>query len=148
MHRLLLSFLLPLLLALALPACESEPARARCPQCGMFTDAAPRWLVGLTGPDGTEHTFDSPKCMVRWMRSDDGRGSSLAWVTEYYSQERRPVVNIRFVLGSDVESPMGRDLVPITGQEAATRFSGDHGGMAVVTLGDITDEMLAGLDPQ
>lgn len=141
--------LVPLVLVFSLlGACESEPSRARCPQCGMFTDAAPRWRVGLTGPDGAEHTFDSPKCMVRWMHGDDGRGASLAWVTEYYTQERRPVANIHFVVGSDVESPMGRDLVPVAGREAATRFSADHGGTAVLTLADITDEILASLDPQ
>ncbi len=32
------------------------------------------------------------------------------------------------MLGSDVQGPMGRDLVPVQGREAAERFARDHQG--------------------
>ncbi len=161
--------LLPLALTLALVACGERSAEAgaaergshmRCAQCGMRLDTAPQWRAGL----GEDTGFDSPKCLFRWTASQ-GRGTETAWFTEYYSSERKPLVDLVFVVGSDVLSPMGDDLVPVEGRGSdvlspmgddlvpvegrvrAELFVRDHGGR-IVTPGQVDAVLLRSLDPR
>jgi len=136
-----------LLLTLALVAgCHRDaPERVRCAQCGMYVDLAPRWNAGALDASGAEVRFDSPKCMLRWTRSERGAGARDVWVTEYYTQQRQPLEGIVFVVGSDLPSPMGNDLVPVGDAEMAARFVADHGGHAVAADG-VDDDLLGGLD--
>ena len=132
---------------LLVSACgESDPPPsstgndARCAQCGMRVDVAPQWRAGL----GDDVLFDSPKCLFRWA-AREGRGTETAWFTEYYSSERKPLVDLVFVVGSDVLSPMGDDLVPIEGAVRAELFVRDHGGR-IVTPGRVDAVLLRSLD--
>ena len=38
---------------------------------------------------------------------------------------------VLYVVGSDVLGPMGADLVPVSGPDAAKRFASEHGGRVV-----------------
>ncbi len=136
-----LALLLPLLLACGDDEPTPEPSSAtRCAQCGMPVDTAPQWRAGL----GDDTLFDSPKCLFRWA-ARQGRGTETAWFTEYYSGERKPLVDLLFVVGSDVLSPMGDDLVPIEGQVRAELFVRDHGGR-ILPPGRIDAVLLRSLD--
>ena len=131
-----------------LVACSSgEPeanaqAAARCAHCGMVVPPDSTWRAGLTTSSGEALLFDAPKCMFRILRGDRGRGARDPWVIEYYSSQRRPAPSLLYVLGSDVESPMGRDLVPIEGRERAERFMRDHHGQRVLTFDEVTSPIL------
>ena len=130
--------------ALVLLACSSaEPeasaqATARCAHCGMRVPADSTWRAGLSTASGEALLFDAPKCMFRVLRGERGANARDAWVIEYYSSERRPASSLLYVLGSDVESPMGRDLVPIEGRERAERFLRDHHAQRVLTYDEVT----------
>ena len=50
-----------------------------------------------------------------------------------------------YVIGSDLESPMGRDLVPVRGREEAERLRDDHHGEAVLSYDEVTSEVVEGL---
>ena len=115
----------------------------RCSKCGMDVESAPRWIAGLTREDGTDQRFCSPRCLFAWRHQTGAEGT--LWVTEYYSQQRMPAVELHFVVGSDVVGPMGSALVPVAGQEAAEQFRHDHGGERVVELSEITVELLQSL---
>lgn len=130
----------------ALVACGSpRDERPRCAQCGMYADDAPQWAASAREPGGATLHFDGPKCLLRYVAAA-GAGRDLALtVTEYYSQTSRPADGLLYVRGSDVRSPMGRDLVPVDGQEAAAEFARDHGG-DVLTFAEITPAVLAGLE--
>ncbi len=91
----------------------------------MRTDTAPRWVAGL-GDD----RFDAPKCLFRYA-ADQGTDPIGGWVTDYYGGTRRQIGEVTFVAGSDVQSPMGDDLVPLLGHSQAERFIADHGGRAL-----------------
>lgn len=132
---------------MALVACgSSTDERPRCAQCGMYADAAPQWVANAHEPGGVVRHFDGPKCMFRYAAAAGaGRDLELS-VTEYYSQTTQPAEGLLYVRGSDLRSPMGRDLVPLDGREAAAEFTRDHGG-DVLTFGEITPAVLAGLDP-
>ncbi len=108
----------------------------------MLVDQAPRWIAGLTDPQGRPDRFCCERCMFAYWRSPQGEGSRDAWVTEYYTQQRRPVGDVLFVSGSDVVGPMGKALVPIAGRAAAEQFKQDHYGDRILTADEITLELL------
>jgi copper chaperone NosL len=118
------------------------PAGDRCRKCGMVVDDHPRWVAGLTDERGAEERFCSPRCMFAHWRSPAGAAGRDAWVTEYYTQQRLPVEEVRFVIGSDVMGPMGRALVPVAGQAAAEGFLQDHHGSRILAADEIVAELL------
>lgn len=134
------------LLAAALSIFGCSPAGSsdtpRCEICGMAIDADSGWRAGAVGASGPL-AFDTPKCLFRYTH----RHGSVEgpWVTEYYSQERRPAARLFYVVGSDLEGPMGRDLVPVGGAPEAERFASDHHGTQVLAYGEVTPEVVADL---
>jgi len=124
MRRPLGAFLLAVLLACA---CGAEPDRPRCAHCGMRVDPASPFRTGATDAQGAERSFDSPKCLLRWLHGE-GRGAREPWAIGYYTGGRRPAAELFWVEGGDVRGPMGRDLVPVEDGPRAERFAGDHGG--------------------
>ena len=57
-----------------------------------------------------------------------------------HSQERRPALEMLYVRGSDLESPMGHDRVPVDGRDAAERLRVDHRGERVLSWDEIDAE--------
>ena len=113
-------------------ACGSSPrGRERCAQCGMYVDLSPRWQGGATTQAGANVHFDTPICLLTFLRAREGAGARDAWVTDYYAQRRLAVADARFVEGTDVVGPMGRELVPVADDAAALRMLHDHHGRAV-----------------
>ena len=97
----------------------------RCATCGMKIDSASPWVSYVT-IDGKEQAFDTPSCALKaWQKAASRVGG--ARFREYYSQELKPVEELRFVRGSDVIGPMGPDLVPVAATTAG-RFARDHNG--------------------
>lgn len=128
-------FLLSLsLFALAI-SCSDEPERARCSECGMFIDAESEWTVR-----SGETAYDSPKCAFR----AEGSAAELRF-SEYYGSGSQGGAGLRFVVDSDVQGPMGVDLVPVT-PERVEHFIADHGGRAV-EFGDVDAALLESLRP-
>jgi copper chaperone NosL len=124
-----------------LAAC-SEPSanaqNARCELCGMRIEPDSGWRSG-----GASLRFDSPKCLFRY-RHERGEVRE-PWMIEYYTQRRRPAEGLFYVIGSDLEGPMGRDLVPVEGREAAERLRRDHHGDRVLSYAEVTREVAASL---
>jgi nitrous oxide reductase accessory protein NosL len=114
----------------------SDPgAEARCPVCGMFVGKYRNWWAAVVLKDGTTVYFDGPKDLFRYVfeigRYRPAGGSDEVaemFVTEYYSVRPLPVGEVYFVTGSDVLGPMGKELIPVAGLEAARTFQRDHGG--------------------
>jgi nitrous oxide reductase accessory protein NosL len=123
-----------------LAACGSEStaqtASSRCDLCGMRLDPSSGWRSGGRAQSGAEVRFDSPKCLFSYHHREGGVRDP--WFIEYYSQERRAGRDLFFVLGSDVQGSMGRDLVPVQGREAAERFSREHHGARVIPFDDVS----------
>ena len=126
-----------LLLAAACDSGERAAAQTeRCDLCGMVVPEESGWNAGGVGVDAQPLHFDTPKCLFRHVHT---RGAvNEPWVTEYYAQERREADALFYVLGSDVRGPMGRDLVPIEGHDAAERFRSEHEGEAVLAYDAVT----------
>lgn len=108
----------------------------RCANCGMRVESDSRWRAGGESADGDALAFDTPKCLFRY-RQEVGEVRE-PWVIEYYSQERRPAADLLYVRGTDLQGPMGADLVPVDGREAAERLRDDHGGDAILAFDEVT----------
>ncbi len=140
-----------LLLLLAAPfntvfAADSVPPgkEDRCPVCGMFVAPYPNWVASIAFQDGSRVFFDGPKDMVRYYltfaqynKSRTLDDVSDVFVTEYYSTRPMDARKVFFVIGSDVLGPMGKELVPIDGREAAETFLRDHRGEKITTFEEI-----------
>lgn len=125
-----------ILAVLLLAACGADAeAPARCDLCGMRVDASSGWRAGGTRADGAALSFDTPKCLFRYRHT---RGAiTEPWVIEYYTQARRPAAGLFYVIGTDLEGPMGRDLVPVAERDAAEQLLADHHGERVLTFDEI-----------
>ncbi len=119
-------------------ACGGEPSGDRCPRCGMENAPSIRFNAGF----GDDATFDSAKCMLRTHVETPG---AAPWVTDYYARTRVPLDEAFLVIGSDVLSPMGHDLIALGTEAAATDFVRDHGG-EVKRAADVNGALLRGLE--
>ena len=119
---------------LVLSAC-GDSEQERCDTCGMLVTPDNGWRAGAEGV-----AFDAPKCLFRHVHRHGAL--SEPWVIEYYSQERRDARELLFVSGSDLESPMGRDLVPVEGRESAEQLQRDHGGEQILTYDEVGSELI------
>lgn len=124
--------------ALAAPP-ERPGPKDRCPVCGMFVAPYHNWMSVAVSSSGARYYFDGPKDMFRFLsdqktyrpKADAGNPLQL-WVTEYYSTRLVKAEDVFFVVGSDVNGPMGPELVPIAGKDAAETFLRDHGGRSIM----------------
>jgi nitrous oxide reductase accessory protein NosL len=64
------------------------------------------------------------------------------WVTEYYTTKPTDAREVFFVVGTSLVGPMGLDLIPVRGKTAAETLKKDYQGEVIVTLDEVTDEML------
>lgn len=135
--------ILALLGCLAAPATAAEPPRPgpddRCAVCGMRVAPFPQWVAVLEFRDGRRFYFDGPKDLFVALfdlgATIPGASSeqvSRVYVTEYYSTRLLPATEVLFVTGSDVLGPMGKELVPVAGREAAETFRRDHAGEKIM----------------
>ncbi|MEN8135669.1 MAG: nitrous oxide reductase accessory protein NosL [Thermodesulfobacteriota bacterium] len=125
-------------------AVEKPGNRDRCPVCGMFVAPYPSWLATIAFNDGSQLFFDGPKDLFRfyldWPAKESRQKSDITaiYVTEYYSTRLMKIAEVLFVTGSDVYGPMGQELVPVAGREAAAGFMRDHRGTKIITFEQVS----------
>jgi nitrous oxide reductase accessory protein NosL len=119
---------------------EAVPGpKERCPVCGMSVAGYPNWIATAVFQDGSQVFFDGPKDLFNYffdLSAYGRRAEEIAdlFVTEYYTTERLPAREVFFVAGSDVLGPMGQELVPVKGREAAESFFLDHRGDRILSF--------------
>ncbi len=149
----LLALALFLLALPAVPARASTPdetvtPQSRCAVCGMFVAKYKNWLTGIHFTDGTEKYFDGVKDMMAFYFSPEKYGGpgrdkiDRIQVRDYYTMQWIDGRKAFYVIGSDVMGPMGKELIPFAGREAAETFRKDHKGTRVLTFDQITDDLI------
>jgi len=125
----------------------------KCPVCGMFVAKYPDVVAEVVYRDGGYAVFDGAKDMFKFLfnlrsHAPSRTASDIAaiYVTDYYSLS--PVDGRRawYVLGSDVHGPMGRELIPFEAEKEAREFMTDHKGQRLLRFGEVTPELVKGLD--
>lgn len=119
---------------------EAPRSDERCDLCGMRIEATSEWRAGGASADGEELHFDAPKCLFRYHLTRGG--VQRPWVIEHYSQEHADAEALLYVTGTELYSPMGSDLVPVRGREAAEGLRIDHHGDAIHTFGEVTEPVI------
>lgn len=142
-----------------------------CDQCGMVIENHPG-PAGQTyfeeGPDDRDGPawFCSGVCTSTYTldREDEGWSTIVVYLTDYAAvdyefstEDGRPFISahleakafadareLTLVVGSDVRSSMGPDLVPFGERDAAEAFAADHGGH-LVAHDDVDRDLLAGM---
>lgn len=129
------------------------PEKEKCPVCGMFVAKYPKWAAMAELQDGRKFWFDGVKDLMKFYLEADRYGvtappadfAGLA-VTDYYTLAAVPAQQAWYVTGSNVFGPMGNELVPFAGEQDARTFLADHFGERVLTFGQITADLVHGLD--
>jgi len=153
-YSLILAILYVLFLAVPMSfAADKKPVMVKktdkCPVCGMFVAGYRNWIAEIVFTDGTYAVFDGPKDMFRYYLNVKKYNSSKTsadisniYVTEYYSTEMMDARKVFFVQGSDVNGPMGSELVPLATEGAAKDFMKDHKGSRILKFSEVTGENL------
>jgi nitrous oxide reductase accessory protein NosL len=112
----------------------------RCALCGMRVTRGAAFSSGAHEASGGEVLFDSVKCMFRWLgQHTDARDP---WVTEHLGRSERPARDVLYVMGTDIEGPMGADLVPVDTREHAEQIRTSHHGTRVIAFAEVTSDVL------
>lgn len=121
----------------------------RCPVCGMFVYKYPKWAAGLVFQSGARYFHCCPKCMLhnlhqvtKYQPGESRENLRLIWVTEYYTTKQMAAQDVLFVVGSNLIGPMGLDLIPVKGRAAAENLMKDYNGELILTLDQITPEIV------
>jgi nitrous oxide reductase accessory protein NosL len=121
----------------------------RCPVCGMFVAPYPDWIATILFKDDTQLFFDGAKDLFRYYYSLPNKEDSRTredianiYLTDYYSTRLLPIDSLFLVLGSDVYGPMGHELIPVAGEDAAKTFAKDHNGKQIIRFEQLTPELI------
>ena len=120
----------------------------RCAVCGMFVAKYPNWVVTLTLSDGETKYFDGVKDMMVFYFAPQKYGVKAGTtvaeisVADYYSLAPVEARKAFYVVGSDINGPMGHEFIPFASKAAADSFSKDHQGKDIMTFEAITSEQV------
>lgn len=127
---------------------ESVEANVRCPVCGMFVAKYDNWIAQIRLADGKVLFFDGVKDLLvfyfqpqRYSKATGGDIREI-WVKDYYTLSWIDGRKALYVIGSDVYGPMGRELIPFAGRDAAQNFMQDHRGRKIIEFEEITEELV------
>jgi len=127
------------------------PADVSCGKCGMYPAKYPRWQAQIIFKDGSMTPFDGCKCMFNFLfgvekfdKTHSRDDVSVAWVKDFNSGAWINAADARYVVGSAMMGPMGKELIPFADNAAATQFNQEQGG-TMMEYGAITPDVLATL---
>ena len=135
------------------PKSQGLIPKGACAVCGMQVANFPDWAAAVIYKDGFQAWFDGPKDLFTYLL-DPGRYASKRkpadiasiQVRDYYALKHVDARPARFVLGSDVLGPMGKELVPFASETSALEFLKDHHGRKLLAFQDITAATLKELE--
>jgi nitrous oxide reductase accessory protein NosL len=145
-----------LVLSVTAMAAEQAPApgaRDKCPVCGMFVARHPDWMALFQRRQGPPLFCCGPKDLFKFIHAPDKylpevsrQDVAAILVKDYYSLAFIDARGAHYVVGSDVQGPMGQELIPFVSREGAAEFMRDHSGERMLTYAEITPQILRGLD--
>jgi nitrous oxide reductase accessory protein NosL len=119
----------------------------------MFVAKYPDWVAQAIYRDGAYAVFDGAKDMFKYLRDlrtyAPGRTAAdvaRLYVMDYYSLKPIDGQQAWYVIGSDVLGPMGREPIPLAKEAEAREFMRDHKGKQLLRFGEVTAEVVRGLE--
>ncbi|MBJ6727999.1 nitrous oxide reductase accessory protein NosL [Geomesophilobacter sediminis] len=121
----------------------------KCGVCGMFVAKYRNFAAQIQFRDGSVVFFDGPKDFFTYYRAlssfnprKSQKDVSSLIVTDYYEVAPIDASRAWYVIGSDINGPMGQELVPFRDQRAAKEFARDHKGKRVLRFQEVTPALL------
>jgi nitrous oxide reductase accessory protein NosL len=107
-----------------------------CTVCGMYPARYPEHKCQIWDNDGKTLHFCSTKCMVNFNADpaqyvEEPAGTKMAWVTLYADGMYESAFGAYYVVGSDINGPMGREAIPFKLKKDAEEFVKANGGKIV-----------------
>jgi nitrous oxide reductase accessory protein NosL len=119
----------------------------------MFVARFPDWSTSIVYKDGTKIYFDGPKDLFKYFlnlrkyeRVRKRADVAFLGVKDYYSLNLIDGREAYFVAGSNVNGPMGKELIPFAKKGDAKGFEMDHQGVRVLRFKEITQDLLNALE--
>jgi len=113
----------------------------KCAVCGMFVAKYSGWIAEIIFKDGSAPFFDGPKDLFtcyfnikKYVTQKSREDIAVMYVTAYYSGVFIDAAKAFYVLGSDINGPMGKELIPCAGMAEAREFMKDHKGNKILTF--------------
>lgn len=133
-------------------ASQRKPTRPsgtdKCAVCGMFVAKYPNWIAEVIHKDGSVVFFDGPKDLftyyfnIKKYNPQNSREEIAAlYVTSYYNGTFIDAATAFYVLGSDINGPMGRELIPFASEAEAREFMKDHKGEKIFAFKELTPRL-------
>ncbi|HTZ17962.1 MAG TPA: nitrous oxide reductase accessory protein NosL [Dissulfurispiraceae bacterium] len=157
MKNIALSFIIIAAIFSCVWAGDKKPLKAapadKCAVCGMFVAKYPDFLAQIVFKDGSYAMFDGPKDMFKYYLNMKTYNPSKkvsdidsVYVTDYYTLTAVDGLKAYFVIGSNINGPMGRELIPFIKEADAREFMKDHNGRAIVRFSEVTSTTLRDID--
>ncbi len=149
--------ILTLVMSASTMAAGVKPVKIResdkCPVCGMFVAKYQDFAAQMLFRDGSYAVFDGVKdmlkCYTNLPQYAPGRKKadiSAIYVTNYYTLGLIDGYRAYYVSGSDVNGPMGKELVPFVKKTDASEFMKDHKGKSTLTFKEINTSIIKSLE--
>jgi len=117
-----------------------------CTVCGMYPASYPKHKCQILAKDGKTLHFCSTKCMVNY-NADPAKyvkepaGTKMAWVTLYSDGMYESAFGAYYVVGSQINGPMGKEAIPFKLKKNAEEFVKANGGK-IVSFSQLTPELI------
>jgi copper chaperone NosL len=117
-----------------------------CVVCGMYPAKYPQHHNQIWAKDGSTLHFCSTQCMVNF-NADPAKymqepvQTNMAWVTLYSDNMYESAFGVYYVVGSNVDGPMGKEAIPFKLKNNADEFVAVHGGK-IVSFSLLTPELV------
>ena len=123
-----------------------------CPICGMSVSEHPLWVAVIMFSDGKHVKLHGPKSMFTYyfnLETYDKKykteNVSTMHVTDYGTAKHVKAQVAHYVIQSNIQGPMGADLIPFKDNASAEAFAKDHGGN-ILRFKDITPKIVNALE--
>ena len=126
-----------------------EPAEQdSCSVCGMPPAKFPKNNSQILTMDGSSVHFCSTQCMVEFNAHQSNYvkepvKTKMAWVTLFSDGMYESAFGAYYVVGSNVDGPMGKEAIPFKFKKDAEDFVKENGGK-IVSFPDLTPELVKG----
>ncbi len=119
----------------------------------MFVAKYSDFVAEILFKNGSYAVFDGAKDMFKYFFNIkkynpmmDKENIEAIYVTDYYSLNLIDGLKAYYVLGSNIYSPMGNELIPFEKESDATVFMKDHQGKSILRFHEIKYDIVKNLD--
>ncbi len=129
-----------------------EPEKGETdPICGMSVSEDPAWAAVIMFSDGKHVKLHGPKSMFtyyfnlgKYSKKYGKKNVATLHVTDYHTLEHIKAEKAHYVIHSNIQGPMGDDLIIFKDMASAESFTKEHGG-TILHFNDITPSIVNSL---